>query len=320
MIDVLDTGRTMGRTMSRTMGRAPGVGRLLDGVGAGFDLRGMIADAVRERVVGRDGADPQTVLDEPGPRWFADDRPIRVVHTDSSMFIGGLTALLHQSLHPLAMAGVAQHSAYRSDPWGRLQRTAAFLAVTTFGTSERAEEAVATVRRVHRHVRGTARDGRSYSAADPHLLLWVHCVEVRSFLTAHRHFGSVSLDQAGRDGYVADMAVVARALGARRVPVTEAELDARLDEFRPELRSSREAREAARFLVLTPPVPLPARAAYRVLAASAVSLLPVWARRQLLLPWSPVTERLVVRPAGDALARVLRWAMVEPGAAVGDLA
>lgn len=277
-----------------------------------FDLRNLIAEAVRSRVVGTDGADPQAVLGESGPRWFADDRPIRVVHSDASMFIGGLTALLHQSLHPLAMAGVAQHSAYRSDPWGRLQRTASFLAVTTFGTSERAQEAVATVRRVHRRVRGTASDGRAYSASDPHLLAWVHCVEVRSFLTAHRHFGAVSLDQAGRDGYVADMAVVARALGVPSPPETEAELDARLATYRPELRGTKEARDAARFLVLTPPVPLPARAAYRVLAASAVSLLPVWARRQLWLPWLPVTERLAVRPAGDALARVLRWALGEP--------
>lgn len=276
------------------------------------DLRRVVADAVRTRVVGDQGADPQSVLDEVGPRWFADDRPIRVVHTDSSMFIGGLTALLHQSLHPLAMAGVAEHSAYRTDPWGRLQRTASFLAVTTFGTTARAEAAVATVQRVHRRVTGTAPDGRPYSASDPHLLEWVHCVEVRSFLTAHSHFGAVTLDQSARDGYVADMAVVARALGVDSPPITEAELDARLAAYRPELRGTRQARDAARFLVLTPPVPLPARVGYRVLAAAAVSLLPVWMRRQLWLPWFPVTERLAVRPAGEAMMQVLRWALPTP--------
>lgn len=280
-----------------------------------LDVRGLIAEAVRSRVVGADGADPQAIIGETGPRWFADDRPIRVVHSDASMFIGGLAALLHQSLHPLAMAGVAEHSAYRADPWGRLQRTASFLAVTTFGTSERAQEAVSTVRRVHRRVRGIAPDGRPYSASDPHLLAWVHCVEVRNFLTAHRRFGATSLDQSGRDGYVADMAVVARALGVPSPPETERELDARLAAYRPELRGTRQARDAARFLVLTPPVPLPARAGYRVLAASAVSLLPVWARRQLWLPWLPLTERLAVQPVGDALVKVLRWALPEPTAA-----
>src|ERR1700709_2674728 len=90
----------------------------------------------------------------PGPRWFDDDRPIRVVHADASMFVGGLRALLLQSLHPLAMAGVAQHSDYRHDPWGRLQRTAEFLAATTYGPAPVAERAVATVRAVHQRVQG----------------------------------------------------------------------------------------------------------------------------------------------------------------------
>ena len=77
------------------------------------------------------------IHETPGPRWFAEDRPIRRVHADASMFVGGLRALLLQSLHPLAMAGVAEHSDYRGDPWGRLQRTSTFLAVTTFGPGGR---------------------------------------------------------------------------------------------------------------------------------------------------------------------------------------
>ncbi len=275
------------------------------------DLREVIAGAVRSRVVGSD-ADGSAIFDAPGPRWFADDRPIRIVHADSAMFIGGLRALLFQSLHPLAMAGVAQHSNYRDDPWGRLQRTAHFLASTTFGPVEEAERAVAIVRRVHTRVHGVASDGRAYSAADPHLLRWVHVAEISSFLAAHQRFGAQPLDQAGRDGYVADMAVVARALGVPAPPESEQSLNDQLRRYRGEMRGSREARDAARYLVLTPPLPGPARAAYGVLAASAVSLLPIWARRQLLLPWFPMTEQVAVRPAGDAMTRVLRWAMT-PG-------
>ena len=83
-------------------------------------------------VAGPDGtANRARIHETPGPRWFGEDRPIRRVHADASMFVGGLRALLLQSLHPLAMAGVAQHSDYRGDPWGRLQRTSTFLAVTT---------------------------------------------------------------------------------------------------------------------------------------------------------------------------------------------
>ena len=129
-----------------------------------------------------------------GPRWFADDRPIRAVHGDASMFVGGLRALLLQSLHPLAMAGVAGHSGYRGDPWGRLQRTSHFLAVTSFGTSEDADAMIARVRAIHERVRGRAPDGRPYAASDPHLLKWVHLAEVDSFLLAHTTYGRRRLD------------------------------------------------------------------------------------------------------------------------------
>ena len=280
-------------------------------VGLSDELRERIAGAVTSRVVGPESGGP-AMFDQPGDRWFAEDRPIRIVHGDSSMFIGGLRALLFQSLHPLAMAGVARHSNYREDPWGRLQRTAEFLAATTFGTVDQAEQAVAIVRRVHERVVGQASDGRPYAANDPHLLRWVHVAEVSSFLAAQQRFGERPLDQVGRDGYVADTAVVARALGVHAPPESEQALHDQLREFRRELRGTREARDAARYLVLTPPMPLPTRPAYGVLAGAAVSLLPVWARRQLWLPWMPVAERVAVRPAGDALTSVLRWALA-PG-------
>ena len=279
-------------------------GSLLDGV------RDRVADAVRTRVVGADAESRAAELfDAPGERWFPEDRPIRVVHGDSAMFIGGLRALLFQSLHPLAMAGVAQHSAYRTDPWGRLQRTADFLAATTFAPAAEAQRAVDVVKRVHVHVQGVATDGRPYSASDPHLLRWVHLAELDSFLTAHQRFGAAPLDQDDRDRYVADAAVVARALGVSAPPESERALRDQLRSFGGELRGSAEAREAARYLVLTPPLPVLARPAYGVLASAAVSLLPVWARRELRLPWLPVAERVAVRPAGEAMTRVLRWAL-----------
>jgi uncharacterized protein (DUF2236 family) len=100
------------------------------------------------------------VISAPGERWFAEDRPIRQAHGDSVMFIGGITALLLQSLHPLAMAAVAGHSGYRGDPWGRLQRTSYFLAVTTFGRPSDAREAIGRLRAIHHKITGTAPDGR----------------------------------------------------------------------------------------------------------------------------------------------------------------
>ena len=100
------------------------------------------------------------------------------------MFAGGIASLLLQSLHPLAMAGVAGHSGYKSDPWGRLQRTSHYIATTTYGTIEDAEAAIARVRAIHERVRGRDERGRAYRASDPHLLLWVHVAEIDSFLRA----------------------------------------------------------------------------------------------------------------------------------------
>jgi uncharacterized protein (DUF2236 family) len=275
-----------------------------------IDLRARLGGIVFERVAGTQGpARRARIRDAAGERWFSDDRPIRLVHGDSAMFVGGLRALLLQSLHPLAMAGVAAHSGYRGDPWGRLQRTSYFLAVTTFGVETDALAAIAGVRRVHERVRGTAPDGRPYAANDPHLLRWVHVAEVDSFLATYQRYGSRPLDAAERDGYVADTARIARALGVLDPPETEAELGDALAAYRPELRGTREARAAARFVLLRPPLPTVVRPAYAALASAAVASLPAWARWPLRLPYLPLTEAAVARPAGAAVVRTLRWAM-----------
>ncbi|WP_241432208.1 oxygenase MpaB family protein [Ilumatobacter nonamiensis] len=273
-------------------------------------LRSWLGDQVRTRVVGSDAAVRAAELfdtDEPG--WFADDAPIRRVHADASMFVGGLRALLFQSLHPRAMAGVAQHSDYRHDPWGRLQRTADFLTATTFGPASEAQRAVEVVRRVHVHVVGTTPDGEPYAANDPHLLAWVHIAELDSFLAAHDRFGADPLHGRERDEYIADSAVIAEALGVVDPPTTESELHDQLRGFRPELRGTREARDAARYLLLQPPLPPAGRAAYGLIAGGAVSLMPAWTRWPLRLPWLPVTEATVGRAAGDAITKTLRWAI-----------
>ena len=239
-----------------------------------------------QRVAGSQRAERrERIFDGEGERWFADDRPIRRVHSDTAMFVGGLRALLLQSLHPLAMAGVAQHSDYRADPWGRLQRTSFFLAVTTFGPADEAERAVAQVQRIHRHVRGVAPDGRSYDASDPHLLGWVHVAEVDSFLAAFQRYGAgLRLTQAERDAYVADSGLVADRLGVVDPPRSEAELREHLARYRPELAGTPEARQAARFLLLRPPLPVAARVPYGALASAAVGLMPSWTRWPLRLP------------------------------------
>ncbi|MEV6654344.1 oxygenase MpaB family protein [Streptomyces sp. NPDC051219] len=276
----------------------------------GYGLRERLGSGLFTHVAGPAGPDTRArIHDTPGPRWFGPDQPIRRVHGDASMFIGGLRALLLQSVHPLAMAAVEAHSGYRGDPWGRLQRTSTFLAMTTYGTAEDAQRAVDHVRAVHDRVKGTTATGESYHAADPHLLAWVHIAEVDSFLRAHQRYGARPLDTARCDAYVADMSRIAAALGVIDPPRTQAELADQLAAYRPELRATQEAREAARFILLHPPLPRIARAPYAVLAANSVSMLPPWARRLLALPRLPGVEGPCVRPAGHALTRTIRWAM-----------
>ncbi len=272
-------------------------------------LQRRLGEVLFARVAGPEGPANRARFAAPGPRWFDADRPIRQVHGDAAMFVGGLRALLLQSLHPQAMIAVAQHSDYRNDPWGRLQRTSTFLAATTYGTADDAQRAVDRVRRVHQHVTGTGPDGIPYRADDPHLLRWVHVAEADSFLRCHQRYGARPLDAAGCDGYVADAARIALALGVPDPPRTRQELAAALDAYRPELRAIPQAREAARFLVRNPPLPLLARGPYALLAATAVAELPAWARRELRLPRPHAAEAVLVPPAGRGVVGAIRWAM-----------
>jgi uncharacterized protein (DUF2236 family) len=207
------------------------------------------------------------------------------------------------------MAGVAEHSDFRTDPWHRLQRTADFLAATTYGPVRQAERAIARVRAVHERVVGVAADGRAYAANDPHLMRWVHVAEVDSFLSAYQRYGAHPLDADGRDQYVREMAVIARALGIPAPPESERALRDQIRAFRPELRGTPEARDAARYLLLQPPMHPAIRPMYTLLGSAAVALLPRWARWPLRVPSMPIVEAVAVRPAGEVLVRGLRWAL-----------
>ncbi len=229
------------------------------------------------------------------------------------MFVGGLRSLLMQMLHPAAMAGVAGHSGYRSDPWGRLQRTSTFLAMTTFGPADQAEELIGRIRGIHDRVRGKTFDGRPYAASDPHLLRWVHLAEVDSFLTTYQRFGAAPATDAFCDDYVAQTGLVAAKLGVIDPPNTHAALRTALQVYRPELGGSPLAWDAAKFLLLEPPLPLAARPGYGMLAAAAVSSMPAWARRELRLPRVPLLDRAVGEPMGRLATATIRWAMVPPG-------
>ncbi len=236
--------------------------------------------------------------------WFGPDSVAWRIHSDPAMLAGGLRALLVQALEPRAMAGVDQHSAYRSDPWGRLQRTTEFVLLTTFAESADAEEACANVRRVHEHVRGVDPvTGRHYAASDPDLLLWIHAVEVDSFVVAYRAYaGRLSGEDADR--YVTEMVRVAEAveLPTGMAPRTMGELREYLDSV--PLEMSPAAREGMR-TILWPPMPLALRPLWLIPAAAAVAILPRDARQMYGLPW-PAPATLPLRAQVYALTRLMK--------------
>jgi uncharacterized protein (DUF2236 family) len=217
------------------------------------------------------------------------------LHADSTMALAGLRALLLQALHPLAMAGVEQHSAYRTDPWGRLARTGEFIGVTTFGTTPQAQAMAARVRGMHGKKAGVEPEtGTPYRVSDPHLLLWVHCAQVDSVLVSLRAAG-VRISRADADRYVAEQVITAELIGIdpAQAPTTSAELASCIERYRSELRATEAGRGAMKF-VLFPPMPssrwvVAAKPAWATLASVAVALLPRWALRLYGLPGLPTT-------------------------------
>jgi uncharacterized protein (DUF2236 family) len=245
------------------------------------------------------------------PGLFGPDSVTWRIHAHPAMLVGGLRALLIQALHPLAMAGVHEHSDYRSDQWGRFRRTTEYVVTTTFGDTASAEAAGALVRRVHRHVRGTDPvTGRPYSADDPELLAWVHNVEVHSFLYAYRRYAG-RLDDVDADRYVGEMTRAAALVGldAARVPSTVAGLRGYFRDVEGELVCSRIAKSAA-VAVLNPPMLLPLKGLWAIPAAAALGLVPRRFRAMYRIPAVPPADA-AVQVGAAALFRAL--GVVLPG-------
>jgi uncharacterized protein (DUF2236 family) len=196
------------------------------------------------------------------------------IHSDPAMLIGGIRALFQQALHPQAMAGVAEHSNFREDAWGRLQRTGDYVTTVTFGTPSEAKELTARVRKIHTHL----------GLDDPKLLLWVHMSMVDSFLDVAVRSG-MALSAQERDQYLAEMVLFAQEVGIDEsaVPKSVTEMKKYFTDIAPELSASDDAKRAALFLTL-PPLPTavrfatPAAPLWAAIAALAGSALPNWAR------------------------------------------
>jgi len=200
--------------------------------------------------------------------------------TDLSSPIAGLRALMVQALHPLAMAGVDQHSDWRSDPVGRLAATSSYLTIVSVGDKATAERVSERVRRVHEHVRGVDTvTGQPYAAGDPALLLWVHAAFVDSNIAAAQLFGT-PLMAADADRYVAEMVAAAKLVGVPTdmVPASVAELERYIESVRPILRATPAARESMAYLLDPPGLDPDVAEIWQDIREGTIASLPDWAR------------------------------------------
>lgn len=276
-------------------------------VPGGLPVTGRIIRSGLGRAFGAPSFDLSADAGDPG--LFGPASASWSIISEPAAIVGGIRALLVQLLHPLAMAGVADHSRFRNDALGRLQRTSSYITATTFASTSEALAATAAVRRAHRRVAGFAPDGRPYQAADPHLLAWVSIALTSSFLATHRLYGPRRLSAETADRFVAEQSRAAALLDPRvdlaslagdhsaldqlragtlalpmlteaTLPTTVAELDAMLEDYATEWEVNEQGREALRFL-LWPEIPLALRAGYLPLFAGAAAALERRQRRLL---------------------------------------
>ncbi|MCL9642661.1 oxygenase MpaB family protein [Rahnella victoriana] len=243
------------------------------------------------------------------PGLFGPDSITWRIHGDfSSMLCGGVSALLLQMLHPLALAGVWDHSSFREDMLGRLRRTSQFISATTFAPVNDANALIEKVKSIHLRVTGTDAYGTPYAASDPDLLVWVHVAEAYSFLQSHLRYRNPALSVSDQNRYYQEFARVAESLGAVNVPDSVAAVDAYLQAMRPQLRCDERTLEVVRLLQNAPAPSRLAKPVGSLMIQAGIELLPGWAVTQLGISLSPLKRRRI-RFATRRIAGVLRWAV-----------
>lgn len=221
---------------------------------------------------------------------------------DAAVFVGGIRALVVQSAHAEVVAGVEDHSTYRSDPLGRLSRTSVYVTETTYGAMPEVESAVQVVRQAHRPVTGTSERNLPYSASRPEMAAWVHNVLTDSFLVAYQAFGPDRLSVADADRFVAEQTRIGRLLGADPLPETAQELTDWITSHPDRVATSAQA-SAISFL-RNPPLSPPVKIGYRLLFDAALTTIPSDIRHQL-----EVEPGKRARSIGKNATSALRWAL-----------
>lgn len=241
--------------------------------------------------------------EQPG-LYLPNDAPW-IVHRDFATLVGGIRALLVQALHPGSLTGVAQHSRYKDEPLGRLAGTIRWLTVTTFGSHDAVSGEASRVNKMHDRVKGKydTNDGanRSYQAADPDLLMWVHVAFMESFLRTHQFYSSAPIP-GGADNYIAQWSKAVEPLGLTDVPMNEKELELVMGEFWPELRRDAKTDSVISF-IKNPPLPAGTKPFYNLFFQAAVTSLPANYAELLDMKQAPVS---IIQPMTKSVLKGMR--------------
>jgi uncharacterized protein (DUF2236 family) len=271
----------------------------------------LIGKRFRVLLCGNPGGVPPwlgTVAGGNGPGFFVPEDAPWVVHGDMATLVGGVRALLVQALHPGSLAGVKNHSRYKSDPLGRLAGTIQWLTVTTYASRESILREAGRVRGMHGKVRGTYRDAmgnlRDYDASDPELLLWVHIAFMDSFLRCHQTYSAKPIP-GGADAYIRLWAKSVEPLGLADAPLDEAGMLEDIAKFDSQLAVTEDTREVLEWL-RHPPLPWMAGIVYRLLFQAAYLTLPERHQKMIGLRVMP---RGIVVPVTRGFLRFLRYAV-----------
>lgn len=268
------------------------------------------ADAFRKAVSGDPKglptwANEMAVGDDTG--FYGPESDVWKVHGDLATLVGGVRALLMQAAYPAALAGVSQHSAYDTDPLGRLERTTRWLTITSFGSTEAIAKEARRVNALHSHVRGEYTDPRHqvqrYQASQARHLLWVHCAFTDSFLTAYRELGRE--EDRSVTHYVGEWARSAEPLGLDGAPKTDAELSQVLDEFLNHEIGQIESTKRIVHFIIHPPFSKAAMPFYRTLCNAAISTMDPRVLKALGLKEKSRLWLKIVKPLLRALQLVL---------------
>ena len=279
-------------------------------------IKQLIIQQVRSIV--NSGKSPTEFLYPPGdPGLFGPDSVAWKVHGDfMSMMIGGISSLILQALHPLALAGVWDHSSFREDLKGRLGRTAFFIAATTYGNTDMATRAITRVKKIHDSLGGFHPDGRSYRVSDPRLLYWVHLTEAYSFLNAHRIYVNQTISESDQNQYFAEMSKISEGLGCiimdqygnDKFARTVSSVNQAIESYFPELEYSDRSKWVVDLLENLPADPK-TYVLNRLIIKAGFYNLPDWAYPMMNRPIPTKIERQLVNQSIHLIAKPVRWAM-----------